>query len=307
MKRTCTLLFTLFLAALAFPAAAGVTITSTHLGDTLTVKTCDWDAQAICSVKRGGKEYIDDYDHGRQLQTAITFGQGEAYNPTEAGASYLTNGINPEPSKSINGSVTTGFTGANQWLHTSTKMAYWNPVNGVEVSNWFVDKHVTAIPGMYSNYLKYEVTVMAQTGVGEPTHSYGQFEFLTGYMPAEFSKFYTLDVKGTKALAAILPCPNYTTCSPEQPLPLIFATTDGNHAMGIYNRGLPQPNYAAAGVGRWQFTGPWTGQSVVKWNNVYRYNGSITAGTPYTYTGYVIVGNLNAVKLQMQYLYNVGL
>lgn len=45
------------------------------------------DAGAVCSLVYKGKELVNDYDHGRQLQVAWTYNDlDEAYNPTEAGS-----------------------------------------------------------------------------------------------------------------------------------------------------------------------------------------------------------------------------
>ena len=46
----------------------------------------------------------------------------------------------------------------------------------------------------------------------------------------------------------------------EQPLPIIFASPSGSHAMGIYS---PDPS---PGYGRWRFAA----EKVVKWNCVFR-------------------------------------
>lgn len=283
-------------------AQADVTITSPTRG--VVVKTCSHDAAAICSVRWSNKEFIDDFDHGRQMQSAASFdGLGEAYNPTEAGAGYPYNGLNPSPSSSTLFAESTNA--SPPAIQTWSRMAYWHPVNGAAVSNWFHHKTVTAYEGLYATYLKYDVQFLAMLGFGEPAHTLGQFESLTGYMPPEFNQFYTLDVRGSRALAGISYCvPPYADCSPEQPLPLIFSTFGGTHAMGIYNRNLPQPQYPAAGFGRWNFAAT-TPDKVVKWNAVFRLPNT-TQGGNYTFTNYVIIGSLNNVKLQMQWLYDNG-
>ncbi|HYH95448.1 hypothetical protein [Hyalangium sp.] len=296
MKRICTALAVLLLSCFTFAAhASGLTITSPTRG--VAVSTCDYDAQAICSVTWNGKQFINDYDHGRQLQSAASFdGRGENYNPTEAGSSIVHDGKNPSPSSSIVYNYST--LASPPTIKSVINMAYWNPVNGVKVSNWVHSKNVALYEGIYATYMKYDVQIGAYSQ--EPAHSTGTFEFLTGYMPTEFSRFYTLDVKGTQALTAISECPSGTVCSPEQPLPLIFATTNGSHAMGIYNRASPQADFPVAGYGRWRFP------DTVKWNNVFRYS-NIQPRVTYYYTSYVVVGTLTTVKLQMQHLYNSGL
>ena len=258
----------------------------------ITISTCDHDAGAICSVTWNGKQFIDDYDHGRQLQSAVAFGptkedvngNSEAYNPTEAGASVWTDGVNPSPSSSVlmEGSVSNGT------LYTKVRMAYFIPVNGVALSNNYVQKWVTiGLPGM-PNVIKYQTTFTRAWG---ETHGYGQYESLTGYMSASFSSFYTLDVVG----GAYTPMP-LSDGPGEQTKPVIMCTPDSQHCMGVYSRNVPQSTYPDAGYGRWRFTY----QNVVKWNVVTRLN-----NPPYllSLTQYVLVGTLDQVSTQMRQLH----
>lgn len=268
--------------------SAPLTIT----GNGITISTCDHDAGAICSVTWNGKQFIDDYDHGRQLQSAVAFGptkedvngNSEAYNPTEAGASVATNGVNPSPSSSVQleGSV------ANGVLYTKVQMAYFIPVNGVALSNNYVQKWVSiGLPGM-PNVIKYKTTFTRAWG---ETHGYGQYEALTGYMPASFSSFYTLDVVGGAWTAQPL-----SDGPGEQTKPVIMCTPDSQHCMGIYSPNVPQATYPDAGYGRWRFTY----QNVVKWNTVTRLN-----NPPYLLdlTQYVLVGTMDQVTTQMRQLH----
>lgn len=76
--------------ALVLPLLSAVPV---HAAESLrtgeiALSTCDHDAGAICSLTWRRKQFIDDYDHGCQLQSAVSFdGRGESENPTEAGAS----------------------------------------------------------------------------------------------------------------------------------------------------------------------------------------------------------------------------
>src|SRR5436190_2993907 len=66
-----------------------VTITSAVpvFGQTLSISTSSQFAGAISSIKWGGKEYINNWDHGRQLQVnAQFFNRFCCYNPYEAGS-----------------------------------------------------------------------------------------------------------------------------------------------------------------------------------------------------------------------------
>ena len=244
-------------------------------GHFLTISTCDHDAGAICSVTWKGKEFIDDHDKGRQLQSAATFDHmEELWNPTEAGASQLTDGFNPSPSSSY-------LLGLNQLdtaIVTYTQMAFWNPVSGKVRSDHILRKAVSIGYMTIPNVIPYNVRYTIPEG---ESHFFGKFEHLTGYMPAEFSKFYTYEPK-SRVLGVLSDGPG------EQPLPIIFSTPDGAYAMGIYTvAGQCVPSY-----GRWRHTR----DRVVKWNTVCRVDypsGEIE------FQDFVLIGTLEQVKRGM--------
>ncbi len=117
----------------------------------------------------------------------------------------------------------------------------------------------------------------------------GVFEVVTGYMPTEFSDFYTFEPQ-THTLTPLSDGPG------EQNLPIIFSTTDSNYAMGIYSPYLPQHNWTNVGYGRFRFP------SCTKWNCVFR-ESPVPAGI-YKYRSYVIVGSLENVEVSMIQLFN---
>ena len=71
-----------------------------------------------------------------------------------------------------------------------------------------------------------------------------------------------------------------------QPLPVILASADGRHAMGVWSPELPQDG---VGYGRFTF------QDVEKWNCVFREK-EVLAGTTYRYRCFVAVGTIDEVK-----------
>ncbi len=253
----------------------------------ITISTCDHDAGAICSVTWRGKQFIDDYDHGRQLQSAVSFDhRGEALNPTEAGSSVFTDGLNPSPSSSV---LDFGAVIQNQ-ITTIAHMAYWYKVDGQALSkNWVMKTVKIGLPGLPN-------VIPIRTTFGRPfkeKHAFGQYEVLTGYMPAEFSTFWTLDVKG----GGWVPQP-LSDGPGEQSKPVILCTPDSQFCMGIYSPHAPQPQYAEAGYGRWRFTY----DKVVKWNTVIRLENPPTLLQFYSY---VLVGTLDQVTTQMRELHRV--
>src|SRR5436190_18622998 len=53
----------------------------------LSLGICQHDAGAVCSIVYDGHEFVNDHDHGRQMQVAWSYNDlGGAYNPTEAGS-----------------------------------------------------------------------------------------------------------------------------------------------------------------------------------------------------------------------------
>lgn len=274
------------LALSLFAQAAPLTIQGKYYAGfwPIVIKTCDSTAQAICSLTWRDKEFVNNYDHGRQIQSASSFDYlGENFNPTEAGASYLTDGFIPSPSSSLN----LRAVAAGNKLVTQTQMAFWNPVNGVRRSNHIHQKWVTiGMPGM-NHVIQYitEFTVPMNE-----SHSYGQFEVLTGYMPPEFSKFYTFDVKNRAT--TVVPLDDGPG---EQDKPVIMSTPDGGWAMGVYSPDSPQQTYPTAGYGRWRH------HDTVKWNNVFRIPNP--AGT-YRFKTYIAVGSLENVRVSIQQIHD---
>jgi hypothetical protein len=261
----------------------------------ITIRTCDHDAGAICSLTWRNKEFIDDYDHGRQLQSAVAFdGMGESFNPTEAGAEVPYNGVNPSASSSRLQAISA----SNNVLMTETDMAFWRPVGGRAQSGHILNKEVRIGAFGLPHVIEYKTRFTIPQG---ETHTSGVFEALTGYMPGEFNQFWTLDMKGGST--NLVPLPKVIAESFEQNLPLIFSTADGGWAMGIYSPDSPQPNHPTAGYGRWDFSIiPGFYLPLVKWNNVFRIDNP--AGS-YSFRSYVIVGSLDNVKMSMQQLYEI--
>ncbi|MBI3898422.1 MAG: hypothetical protein HY308_09020 [Gammaproteobacteria bacterium] len=259
----------------------------------ITIKTCAHDAGAICSLTWRDKQFINDFDHGRQLQSASHFdGRGEAFNPTEAGGSYDGHNYDdqgrfrPRPSSS----VLQGKWTKRNVLATQTRMAFWVPVNDVKLSNHILNKQVTIGALGLAHVIEYRTQF---TIPANETHTAATFEAVTGYMPPEFSKFWTLDVKhGASQVRPLTDGPG------EQNLPIIFSTPDGKWAMGIYSPDSPQATYPGAGYGRWKFRG------VVKWNNVYRVNDPSNLSGAYHFRSYVIVGSLDNVIVSMRQLHD---
>lgn len=255
-------------------------------------------AGAIDSIRWNGKEFIDSADHGRQLQSASSFDLGrpgpfwaECYNPTEAGSRRDGSG---EKSTSMLEFIKP----AENALVTRSTMAFWlNPgekssgrpaLNTAALSNHRFEKLVRiGMPGL-PHAIDYRVTFHVPPG---ERHTLGQFEALTGYMPAEFSRFLTWN-PATGNTAPLGDGPG------EQELPLVFTVPGETHAMGIYTPGMPalpngSPPSGKPTYGRFRFRD----EKVVKWNCVFRVRAplGISAGD-YSLSMFVAVGSLADVR-----------
>jgi hypothetical protein len=198
----------------------------------IVIKTTTRLAGAIDSLTWNGREFIDSFDHGRQLQSAANFDLGgelrdEAYNPTEAGC--LLDGDGPTSTSRL---ISLSASGAA--FETISRMAFWlppghcsdgrNSLNAAAISDHLLHKEVRiGVPG-FAHAIRYVVTFTVPKG---ERHRRGVFEALTGYMPTAFRTFHV--VRDDGSLDAIAPGPG------EQRHPVIVSTASGAHAMGAWS------------------------------------------------------------------------
>jgi len=259
----------------------------------IVIRTTDRLAGAIHSLTWNGKEFIDSFDHGRQLQSAASFDcardtefWAECYNPTEAGSRR--DGTGERSTSRL-----LSYRAADAELHATTQMAFWlapgessagRPALNHEVlSHHLLTKRVRIGYKHLAHVIEFQLTFTVPQG---EHHTYAQFEALTGYMPAEFEQFWIF-LPATGQLKALDDGPG------EQPFPVVFSTTRGNHAMGVYSPDQPAAGYRHAGYGRFRFPQ----QQVVKWNCVFRVRDAqgIAPGD-YAYRVFVAVGTLDDVR-----------
>lgn len=277
MKKFVVALLAAFTAIAALASSAYVT------NGVITITGYDYSAGAICSFKIAGYEYLDARDHGRCLQSASSFdNQGEAFNPTEAGAGV--DGYMPHASTSLLQS----WSAIGNVITTQNQMAFWAPKYIVGLafpvrSNHIHKKTVTLNYLGKPNVIEYKISFTIPTN---ETHTLGQFEILTGYMPSEFSTFqYISTVDGL--LYPLSDGPG------EQDFPVILSTSDGAKAMGIWMPIKPPPG---SGYGRWRFN------DCVKWNVVDRVNYP-APGSTRNYRVFVVAGTRDQVRAGLIDLY----
>ena len=264
-------------------------------GQEVVITTTNRLAGAIHSVTWGGKEFIDSFDHGRQLQSASNFDVGtrfisETFNPTEAGS--RSNGTGVQSTSRL-----LHFATGDGWLQSTSQMAFWlepgqrshrHPAkNLLPLSNHLLTKRVEIGTREFPNVIRYEVTFSVPLG---EEHHYAQFEVLTGYMPHEFRKFYALTDAGE--LEDLDDGPG------EQSQPVILATRDRRFAMGALTStiasNLPHgPGWSGPGYGRFAFDP----QRVTKWNVVFRLKDEVRIpATDYNFEVLVAIGSLEDVR-----------
>ncbi len=252
-------------------------------------------AGAIHSLTWNGKEFINSSDHGRQLQSACSFDNSadvgaETFNPREAGSRL--DGAGPQSSSRLLELLTQG-----NRLRTSTQMAFWLAPgersegqlarNTKTLSDYLLTKDVRIGYGRWSQALDYSVTFTVPAGA---RHTSAQFEALTGYMPAEFERFWQFNPSSGR-LEPLSDGPG------EIARPVVLATADGRYAMGIYAPPHPQPHTAPPRYGRWRFQA----EKVVKWNCVFRveYKEGLAPGD-YTYRMLVPIGSFGDVEAMLR-------
>jgi hypothetical protein len=275
------------------PTPGGDTVIRGKFGPSeIVLTTTSRLAGAIHSLTWNGKEFINSHDHGRQLQSACSFDcaspkefWAECFNPTEAGG--RADGTGDSSSSKL-----TTLRAEGTELRTTTQMAFWlapgeksfgrPALNDTVLSNHFLTKQVRIGRKKQANVIEYDVTFTVPKG---ERHNFAQFEALTGYMPPEFKKFFTFRPRSGK-LEALSDGPG------EQEFPVVFATEEGGHAMGIYSPDQPSRGYETAGYGRFRFKE----EEVVKWNCVFRVRDASIASGDYHFRLFVAVGTLNDTR-----------
>lgn len=295
MRTRILMLTSLFLTSplSAAPPNGNATIRNRAGDSEIVIKTTSRLAGAIDSLTWNGKEFIDSFDHGRQLQSAASFdcslpGEfwAERYNPTEAGS--RSDGAGPTSSSRL-----ISLNAKGNKLVTRSQLAFWlapgqkssgrPALNEKVLSNHRLAKQVQIGYQQWENVIDYRVTFTVPAG---EKHNYAQFEALTGYMPAEFNQFWVFDAKSGE-LKPIDDGPG------EQNRPVVLCTKDGEYAMGVFSPAQPSPGFEHAGYGRFRFIAA----KVVKWNCVFRLRNEhgIKPGD-YSFQVFAIVGNREDVR-----------
>jgi alpha-tubulin suppressor-like RCC1 family protein len=226
-------------------------------GQPLSVSTSSQFAGAVSSIKWGNKEYINNWDHGRQLQLdSQFFNRFICYNPYEAGG--FDDGRSATSSSRL-----LALTASGNVLESTTQMAWYYrfresllpqdycgdpkdwlpcpPYTG-PLSDYRVHKTVTIGFAGIPNVIEYRLELFIPEQIQKGLNS------VVAVLPYEFSSVRSYDVvskdyRNIRALAG------------EDDRIKVVSTADGNYAMGYYAPELLQP-YGNPGTVNWWFVVP---------------------------------------------------
>jgi alpha-tubulin suppressor-like RCC1 family protein len=285
------------------------TISKLVLGVPMSITVRTQYAGAIASFVWNNRQFVDNFDHGRQFQTAAKlFGKGECYNPTEAG--WHGDGAT---SSSILLSLTTGTTSPNYpWVDTRARMAWWLRDKEYEPTTCFDDIPGHSPPTKLGNTSYYQVHKKVTIGyhgienvIEYPTDLYvpeavwnGEIEPAGCAMPIDFSVILAYDV-ATKSYQTIREPNGEDDSIRVRMIPNNSGGSD--YALAFYSPELLQPYGDTDGGFRWSTT-TYPGWPVVSIGGISRFKGAFGPGT-LSYRSFLVVGNKDQVKAGLDSLH----
>ena len=277
---------------------------------TISVSTSTQFAGAVSSIKWGDKEYINNWDHGRQLQLdSQFFNRYICYNPYEAGS--FDDGKSPTSTSRL-----LSITASGNRLEATTQMAWYytyhesyNPADYCgDPAQWLA---CPAYNGPLTNYKVHKTITIGFAGIPnviedlvdqsipEPVRMGS--DVLVAVVNYDFSSMRSWDVvsKDYRNIRALAGADDRIK---------VVSTPDGNYAMGWYAPELLQP-YGNDGVANWWFivpptmdypdpkdpTRPDPDYACVHFGGNSRYDSFNGPGTTNA-RAYLAIGNLNQVK-----------
>jgi alpha-tubulin suppressor-like RCC1 family protein len=285
--------------------SGNATIEGPALGHTLSVGTSTKYAGAVSSIRWANKEFINNFDHGRQLSPNYQFfNRFICYNPYETGS--LQDGDKPTSTSRL-----LSFTASGQRIESRTQMAWyysqfvqnprpdehcgdpnrWLPVTPYTnpLSDYQVHKIVTVGFAEIPNVIEYLTRVF----IPEPVLK--GVNYPTAVLNGEFSSIWSYDVVSKDYR-------NVRARAGEDDRIKVVSTPDGNYAMGWYAPELLQP-YGDLGSVNWWFVVPpepafpFPDFACVHVGTVNRYDSFNGPGWyPWWDRVYLVIGNLAEVK-----------
>jgi hypothetical protein len=274
-------------------SAGGVTIQSNKVA-----------GGAIWTWTWNGKEFVNDWDHGRQIQSALTwYDLGKKWNPTEAGDTY---GNNPVARR--HGSPWAIFqNNSSAQQQTQSVPLEWLPwqVSGggddcvVAYMSMRLGKQIDLNFNGMGPVVKYQTQIYTDVATSGAT----TVEAPTGYLNYEFHRYWSYDATSTTLKETtnmdFTPASGYGG--------VIISDSTTNYAMGCYGALTSQGGSFTkfqlmsfpGGGGTGQYD-----QATSKWNAVWT-GTPLPAGWSY-FNAWVMTGTTEQVRQYMRTLYHNG-
>lgn len=287
--------------------------TSTDLlklsGDAVMISSNRVAGGAIWEWWWNGKQFISQYDYGRQIQSAVFFGKA---NPTEAGDMFSQSTIaagwrhgSPLVTATNSGSSQTTATVPLDFVPGNFGGGQHQPVVWL---NWQIGKTITLNFNGMPRVAKYVTTVVA-----ESAQSSAQVEIPTIYTTGEFTRHFTYDA-GLNSLVEVFPTPcsdtNVALSNWNGAGAVIVATQNLSYAIGQYGR-KPTSGGSVDYLTLWKFIGRACGNGTKPLEfassktSAVRGPFNLPAGKS-SYITYMASGTLNQVKQDFRALYLGG-
>jgi hypothetical protein len=295
----------LLLAAFAASAAKLSPQTWRVTNGTLAVTASARDAGAVCSLVYDGQEFVNDHDHGRQLQVAWFYDDhGEAYNPTEAGADK--DGVGARSTSQLvsvqaNGNTLRTVNHPAHWRHTSLPEKHRK--NTALVSKDALTKKITLSYNGDPHVLVFDTTVAISPELTGPPMNSMRIEAPTLYSNPHLSRHHLFDLASGELREVPSRARNYDQMNEvirhvtrHEVVP-ILSSRDGRHAVAFFT---PQrENFWAYFTHDVPSKDPTN--ACGKMTAFFKH--AAAAGQSYSYRTFIIVGNLATVQASVHRLY----
>lgn len=272
-----------------WPDADGsLTIARPFAGSEIALRLSRRVAGAVEGLTWGGIAFVESRDRRGAMQSVAAFGgPGPCRDPQEAGS--VADGVADSSSSRL-----LALRHGRTWAETESRMAWGTPPHpglgdcppgsdAGSTSDVALSKRVAiGLPGI-PNAIEVQARFVLPRAEADAV-----FTALAGTLPAEFSRVWSFD-PSTSELHPI------SAGSGEEGVPLIFATPEGAHALGVWSPGLPQAGAPDAGYGHTGGAGsPHPGTDAVRWSCMFRAR-SIAQGSQ-DVNCYALVGSLADVR-----------
>lgn len=279
------------------------TISAPALGHTLSVGTSTQFAGAISSIKWANKEFVNNFDHGRQMAPNYQFfNRFECYNPYEAGSIY--DGRGPTSSSRL-----LSLSANGNRLESETQMAWYLAYRDSDIVTDYCGDPAQRLPcppynGPLSDYKVHKTVTIGFAGIPNvieylsdlfiPEPIQEGINNVTAVVDYDFSSVRSYDVvsKDYRKIRA---------SGGEDDRIKVVSTPDGSYALGFYSPDALQP-YTDPGTVNWWFVVPATPLfpfpdfPCVHVGTVQRYDSFNGPGWYPQNRAYLVIGNLTQVK-----------